>query len=423
MSPLNINHWILLLAFSASSLGSGAAEDILENNSSTGHFRVCWNGDPTAEATIAWTQFEGAPGTVYFGTTDQGRRHHLYELKQATHRATEYDGIIQCFARLEELKPDTDYFFCIEDGKGVSPRLKFRTAPDTPQPITFISGGDSRNNRAARIGANLICRQLRPLFIAFTGDMISSDNAKDWRAWLDDWQKMIGDDGNIIPIVAHRGNHERRPLTIYHYFDTPKDAYYAFSIGGSLFRYYALNSEIPADGAQGEWLAKDLKASRESVTHLVAGYHKPMRPHVSKKSEGKNPFLWARTFYENGLDLGIESDSHVVKWTQPIKPDPQGDEGFAHAPNDPNATVFIGEGCWGAPLRDANDKKSWTVDAASFNAIDWIKVTSEGMTIRTVDVDKSSGLKAVEETSSYASPEGLSLWTSKLGDELKISAD
>jgi len=148
-----------------------------------------------------------------------------------------------------------------------------------------------------------------------------------------------------------------------------------------------------------------------------------MRPHVSKKPEGKNPFLWARTFYENGLDLGIESDSHAVKWTLPIKPDPRGDEGFTHAPNDPNATVFIGEGCWGAPLREANDKKSWTVDAASFNAVDWIEVTSKGMTIRTVDVDKSSGLKAVEETSSYAIPEGLSLWASKLGNELKISAD
>ncbi|MAB75703.1 MAG: hypothetical protein CMO47_04505, partial [Verrucomicrobiales bacterium] len=92
-----IYHWIPVIAFSACLLESEAAADILENSSSTGHYRVCWNDDPTTEATVAWTQFEGAPGTVHFGTQDQGRRHHLYELKQVTHRATEYDGIIQCF--------------------------------------------------------------------------------------------------------------------------------------------------------------------------------------------------------------------------------------------------------------------------------------------------------------------------------------
>ncbi len=97
----------------------------------------------------------------------------------------------------------------------------------------------------------MTCEKLRPLFIAFTGDMINKDRAEEWVEWLDDWQKVISKDGHVIPIVAHRGNHERRPETIHHHFDTPMDAFFAFSIGGELFRYYTLNSEIPATGGSG----------------------------------------------------------------------------------------------------------------------------------------------------------------------------
>ena len=81
---------------------------------------------------------------------------------------------------------------------------------------------------------------------------------------------------------------------------------------------------------------------------------------------------WADNFYRHGLDLSIECDSHVMKRTHPLKPDPNGFEGFSMAKSDPKATTYIGEGCWGAPLRAADDAKPWTVDTASFNGFDWI---------------------------------------------------
>ena len=42
---------------------------------------------------------------------------------------------------------DTNYYFVLVDDSGVSPRYRFRTAADTPKPLTFIVGGDSCNNR------------------------------------------------------------------------------------------------------------------------------------------------------------------------------------------------------------------------------------------------------------------------------------
>lgn len=132
---------------------------------------------------------------------------------------------------------------------------------------------------------------------------------------------------------------------------------------------------------------------------------------------------WAETFYQFGLDLALESDSHVMKRTLPLKPDPRGDEGFSAAPKDPKATVFIGEGCWGAPLRKADDAKSWTIATESFNGIDWIEVSPEKMQIKTVRVKKPSSIQPVTSDNSFETPEGVILWEPKGGAVLEIPAD
>lgn len=379
--------------------------------SNTSQYRVVWSEDPTSKATIAWNQVSGEAGKVYYGEEDFGRDYKSYPEKDKVDRSHRYSPVIHnCFVHLKGLKPDTRYYFCIKDEAGVSPRFSFLTAPKESKPFTFIAGGDSRNFREPRVHANQICAKLQPLFIAFTGDMINHDYEAEWMEWMDDWQETIDAEGRIIPIVPHRGNHEARPDSIYQYFDTPKDAYYEWSIGGDLFRYFTLNSQIPADGDQGEWLRKGLKKYRGEVTHLVAGYHKPMRPHVSRKSEGLNPHLWADIFYECGLDLAIESDSHVMKRTFPLKPDSAGTEGFSRSKNDKNATVYIGEGCWGAPLRAADDAKPWTIATDSFNGFDWIHVTPEKIEIKTVKIKNPARTASIDPRKPFETPAGLELW-------------
>jgi len=400
--------------------GSGPAS---APDSATARYRVIWTADPATRATIAWQQVEGEAARVHFGREDHGRRPGAYESVRSVDRVAEYDGMANCFVRLSGLAPDTRYSFCLRDGRGVSPRFFFDTAPAEPGPFTFVAGGDSRNHRVVRIAANRTVAKLRPLFVAFTGDMINHDVPEEWRRWLDDWQHTFGPDGRIPPIVPHRGNHEKRPETIPSYFDTPADAYFAFSIGGDLFRYYALNSRIPAMGAQKRWLRRELESHAPATTHLVAGYHKPMRPHVSAKSEGINPMRWARLFHRHGMDLALESDSHVMKRTLPLRLDRLGDEGFSAAPDDPDATVFIGEGCWGAPLRAADDAKSWTVATESFNGLDWIRVSPENMRIKTVRVENPARIQAVDPANPFATPEGLELWRAGGNPILEIPAD
>jgi hypothetical protein len=132
----------------------------------------------------------------------------------------------------------------IKDISGVSERYWFRTAPDTPRPFTFIAGGDTRTNTTPRRAGNRLIAKLRPLFVAFTGDYIGSDNTTEWNEWLDHWQESISSDGRMYPLLPHRGNHESGGnSTLYELFDITSNNYYAVSFGGNLLRYYVLNSE------------------------------------------------------------------------------------------------------------------------------------------------------------------------------------
>ncbi|PXA05758.1 hypothetical protein DDZ13_02500 [Coraliomargarita sinensis] len=408
------------------SLGRGEPTQAIEPPS---QIRLIWVDDPSTTMTVGWTHGGGSDATVHYGSRDKGQKPEAYRFSTSVDRTIAYSGgeIVSKFARLTGLKPDTAYYFVLSDDSGVSPRYYFRTAPDKPRPFSFIAGGDSRNNRTPRQNANRMVAKLRPLFVAFTGDMINRDNASEWDEWLSDWQLTVSEDGRMYPILPHRGNHEGRGnRTIYDLFDTTPDNYYGLTFGGGLLRYYVLNSQY-GESIQADWLQSDLDSlgGSETFTHLVAGYHKPMRPHTSGKAEGSAEYeAWAGLFYKNRFDLVIESDSHVMKRTLPLRPSIEAghDEGFVV--DEEEGTVYTGEGCWGAPLRSTNDAKSWTLDSGSFNGFDLIHVRERHMELYTVKVDSVDAVDALPaKAKGLPLPQGLSLWEANGGARLVIPRD
>ncbi|NBB79212.1 MAG: hypothetical protein GVY36_07150 [Verrucomicrobia bacterium] len=376
----------------------------------TDKLRVVWADDPATTATIAWNQIAGNDASVHWGPVDFGTSVDDYPNTDTVDRSTSYKGMENRFVRLTGLTPETEYYFVLRGDSGTSPRYWFKTAPDQPEPFSFIAGGDSRNNQTPRRNANLMVSKLRPLFVFFTGDMTDGDSNAEWAEWFDDWQLTIAEDGRVFPIVPVRGNHENSNQVVYNLFDlTNPDNYYALSFGGDLARLYSLNSEMPTGGAQRAWLESDLQANADDHTWLLSGYHKPMRPHTSGKSEGSDEYNnWAQLFYDYGMDLVADSDSHVMKRTYPIRPDINGDEGFVR--DDVNGTVYIGEGCWGAPLRSANDAKSWTRATASFNGFDWVFVYPDRIEARTVRIDNAETVASVTNAAPFALPQGIDVW-------------
>ena len=298
----------------------------------------------------------------------------------------------------------------------------FKTAPDVPSEFTFVAGGDSRTNSSPRRQGNQLVARVRPLFVLFGGDYMDGTSASEWRTWLDDWQHTRSEDGRMYPIIATHGNHENdRYDVLQKAFDAPYDtrnraSYYALNVGGDMMRIYALNSER-AQQAQKSWLENDLSNNAAGKNWLIAAYHKPMRPHTRGKSEGDNRSgMWASTFFDYELDLVIDSDTHMTKYTYPIRPVEPGeqgaDEGFIR--DDVRGTVHIGEGSWGAPQRPADDNKNWTLASASFHQFKLIQATPDNLHIRTVRFSNVANVtpltQAEQDIDPLAIPAGLTLW-------------
>lgn len=381
----------------------------------TDKYRLIWNNAPATSITVAWCQLDGETARVHYGETLQR------ELTHDVDRQTSHLKLESRFARLSGLQPDTVYHFVIRDSNSQSAPFSFKTAPAGEASFSFVAGGDSRNHRDARQRANRTVAKLRPLFVCFGGDMISRSNSKDWSAWLDDWELTTGADGRMVPIIAARGNHEGAE-DIHSLFDSPiPQDYYAVGFGNGFLRVYTLNSNIVRAGDQGAWLAADL--AEHAATHWkIAHYHHPFHPHHSSKTEQYAQYnAWAPLFYTHGMDLAIECDSHVVKRTWPLRPSnaPGSEQGFIR--DDATGTIFIGEGCWGAPLRSNDDDKTWTRASGSFNQIDWICVSPEELTVRTVIVDDSETAAALDSDSPFALPQGMKIWEPESGATVTLT--
>jgi hypothetical protein len=357
--------------------------------------RASWNDDPATTMVIGWDQLAGSNPQILWDTEDHGRDAAAYPNALAPYKSNTALDMNTHFAKFTGLAPDTMHYFVIQDSEGVSKRFSFLTAPDTPQPFTYVSGGDTKSSGepyAAGQYSNKMIAKLRPLFVFFTGDYNSGNgtNAGRWKDWLTNWsEQTTTEDGRLIPHVADHGNHENGDYEVlYKLFDTPTTngdpySYYALTFGGNLLKVIALNSELQNGDAwadafarQNSWLADELAASGD-IEFLIAGYHKPLRPHTAGKSEQLGLInSWAELFYNYGLDVACESDSHMHKFTFPLAPcDDSDPDCFQSFVKDEEFGVFFqGEGSWGATPRRHDDDKPWTIDSDSHNQFKWTHV-------------------------------------------------
>ncbi len=407
--------FILLLALCAGASGSAL-------QAATDYYRLSWRADPATTMVVGWRQSGGTNATVHYGTTDHGTNYASYPNSLGVSRTTTAKGMTHQFSRLTGLQPDTPYYFVVRDSQGTSARMWFRTAPSTAKDFAIVAGGDSRNNRTPRQNANRLVSKLRPLFVMFGGDYTDKNTDVEWNDWFADWQLTKSTDGRMYPVIATRGNHDDN-LSLVDMFDIPSsNVYYALSVGGSSYmRVYTLNSEITPGGTQGDWLVNDL-AANAGVKWKLAQFHKPFFPHVAAKAENDAMYsAWAQAFYDRGVALVVDSDSHCVKHTWPLKPTGSTAPASAFTRDDARGAVYVGEGTWGAPLRPADDAKSYTRDAGSFNAFHWIQVRSDRLEVRTVNVDNATSVGTVSDSAPFTAPSGLNVWSPANGSVITIT--
>jgi hypothetical protein len=411
---------VMLLVLLLSVLSCWPVEDL---EAGTRRYRCTWRDDPATTMVIGFEHYSGAAVRVVYDTEDHGRSWRNYQWSASPARTVNHAGMRNVFVRLKGLRPATTYNFLVVDSEGVSKQMKFETPHATPDsPLSIIAGGDSRNNRLTAQAANRLVSKLRPHFVMFGGDMTNGDTDMEWQQWFDDWQLTMSEDGRLTPIVPARGNHERANASIYNLFDVPNpDVYYGLNFAGGLLRTYTLNTLFAPGGDQLAWLSQDL--SRTKAMWKIAQYHHAMRPHTLTKPERDELItLWATQFTRYGMDLVIESDAHTVKQTYPIRPsrEPGSSQGFIR--DDRRGTVYIGEGCWGAPLRANDDDKEWTRASGRFNQFKWIWIGLRQIQVRTVRIDRSAAtFGEVDPVARFRSPPGIYYWDAdNTGDVLRI---
>ncbi len=363
-------------------------QTVPETPASSDKYRLVWNENPSTNITVAWDQHESANSVVMYGIEDYGKKYWKYEFYKKADRVLDKYEMNTHFAKLSNLDPDQVYYFVIKDDAGVSDRYWFRTAPDKPKAFTFIAGGDTKSAGAALEAgraSNRIVAKLRPLFVMFNGDFCSGNGTEPerWHIWLKDWHKLTTTpDGRMIPIFPVHGNHENGDHANLNYiFNAPyqgsdsSQIYYSVSFGGNFFHMIALNSEIDEGGNQRDWLEKDLKSHKDH-SFKIASYHKPFWPHTNSKAENEYQYdQWAHLFYDYGLDISMDGDSHLSKITFPLQPDSTSTGSFmGFVRDDERGTMFMGEGSWGAHPRATDDDKPWTLKSFSGNQIKWIHV-------------------------------------------------
>jgi hypothetical protein len=391
-------------------------------NAITEKYRLMFRDDPAHTMVIGWSKVGGVlpinPTRVYYGTEDKGTNITEYPMQHGVDRAVFAQGMYNEFARLTGLKANTVYYFVVSDATGNSQRFSFKTLPDNPNiPLSIIAGGDSRatENTAdggPRVEANKMVTKIRPDVILFSGDYTDFDTPAEWAMWLDDWQLTIAEDGRMFPLINTRGNHEYNASTTVDIFDVPNtDSYYAITFGSSLLRTYTLNTEIAQGGDQAAWLADDLSKHGTETYWRFANYHRCIRPHESSKADQEDAYqAWAPLFYDYKFQIVIESDAHVVKSTYPIRPTMEAGHDNGYVRDDANGSVYIGEGCWGAPVRTADRTYSWTRAAGEFNMYHWMMVSKDKIEIKYVMYDNVDEVSEVDPNNRFAVPAGMQIW-------------
>lgn len=183
----------------------------------TDKYRLIITGDPSHTIKVAFNAVSGSNFKVYYDTVDHGCDVSQYPFYETVYKAVDnFRGMDTKFIKLINLQPKTTYYFVVHDSNSTSRRFYFTTASNDPDdPISYIMGGDSRNNRTRRQKANILVSKLKPNFVTFAGDFTNAATNTEWKNWFDDWQLTTGPDGRMIPIVPAEGNHEKK---CYEYF-------------------------------------------------------------------------------------------------------------------------------------------------------------------------------------------------------------
>ncbi len=285
-------------------------------------------------------------------------------------------------AKADGLFPDTAYEYVLTLQGKVHSKGWFRTAPARQtRPIEFVVGGDM-----GTVAAIPLCRlagKVAPMFVLVGGDLAYANGRDEqrWFDWLENWtDEVITPDGRQLPLIAGIGNHEMKSLRIrkkdapfyYSLFDLPEErSNFTVDFGDYLSIVLLDSNHSQRVRSQTLWLNLQLTARRE-LPHLFAIYHRPAWGTGIRWNSRDIQREWCPLFEKHGVDCVFENDHHVYKRSHKIT---------GGIPDAEGGILYIGDGAWGARLREITPEMIARVGADRYLA-EWrtvhhfVKVTA-----------------------------------------------
>ena len=336
------------------------------------HVRLSWENDPTTSITVHWETDPWLPG--YNPRVELGREADdiSIDCKGESFR-TYFSDYEQHEVELACLLPATTYYYRYgSPDYGWSEVLSFRTPPDGMEEYTFCVVGDSRSASAdstdvsewGRVASAAAAED--PFFSLLLGDEVFLGYEDEY------WPPCLGEGEPLFKegsAMASHGNHEEYAMEYFDRFSLPgNERWYSFDVGGIHFVCLDTGlmdySERPLLAQQSPWLEEDLQQAEEGgVEWTVVFFHRP--PYASGEGYGDQPDIvaeWVPIFDRYGVDLVLTSHEHFYQRSFPMR-EGQALTAAGNLYADPGGTVYVIQGCGGAPFSDPLPA-AWTASMA-----------------------------------------------------------
>lgn len=332
---------------------------------------LTWQQDPSTTMTITWrTDSKLDRHVLRYALSPETRTSGWIKAEATSFTFAETKAWLHT-VELTGLTPDTEYYVVIEHDSAPD-IFSFRTMPSRPgdKDLVILAGGDSRSRRDVRREMNQLAIDQNPDFIIFDGDFINSAlSEEEWNEWFDDWHElMITPQGRRVPIITAVGNHEvhghwnqtrdKAPFFLNRFVTPEPRNYYALEFGNELVVITLDTDHLKEVTEQTYWLDSTLTAHQDKSWKIVQ-YHVAAWPSVRGFDDAipvKIREHWIPVLEKHNVSIVVEAHDHAFKKTVPIRNNRRDDE---------NGIVYIGDGGWGAPVRQTkNPDDYWWLDEA-----------------------------------------------------------
>lgn len=289
-----------------------------------------WSDDPRTTQTIQW-RTSTKPKTNRIGYWTGGDPSKAVSqdavLKVVDEPTTLNDPSIHWWTvELKGLQPGTKYSFRVGESGGVSDVLSFETAPEKPEPFTFVYLGDAQNGLedVGNLLWQVYKRYPEAKFYLLAGDLV------EWGDQRDNWDELFAFGQHIFqrrPIVPVVGNHDiigGGPRLYLDFFRLPADGPRALKPGRAYTLNYGhlslavLDSNLDADKpAQAAWLKEKFAAS--TAPWKLTSYHHPLYSGTPGGDNQKLRDAWGPAFDECGVACALQGHVHAYFRSHPIK--------------------------------------------------------------------------------------------------------